>query len=567
MILQIDSNYRDFRIYPEISQFAININAESFNPLNDVRSTYISEYYAEYVFSWFGNTVCPGISKIPNDSVQIFFIPIQKDQCVIVEFIGVQNLFLKNDFLVGLLFSFNNLSSQIIGFNKTTRVVSLQDSLFSEFNPNFIFTDSFLSENTSTGFITNFSFFWNNNLTILGSSSFFPNPALEFILAEGLSTSLFVQNVTKNWTRPITSIKGRFRNAILQDIPSYSSNDFFIVWRNKSPYLFHSLHLLSFSALYRFIISNPGRSFVVGQKLHSVDYSIICTVTSINPIDGSILSLQIDVPGYDLFIGQVIILYDSNDINHCSIIVSLTSTVLRLEENNIPLFSSQSFFIAIVNPNTQSLFYLYYSLHERNLVYFNIDIIDFQYLNDIVFPYSNSFQVIFLPYHSILPSINIPRISLQEKTCYNVRLLSISLPNLPVCGFNVLLSSFPYLIVTLCNGPTLSLEDSIITNNPNAFSSNFIVPIANIKNPLIVRFVSIRSPINSTIFKLFLRDSIFFSVRIPNGELLRFKTSSSSLLCTSLNEPLNKLYSPNDRQIFVSTIDNSINAVFELIPL
>jgi hypothetical protein len=568
MILQIDSNFRDFRIYPDISQFTININAESYLPENDVRSTYVTDFFAEYVFSWFGNTQCPGISKLPNDSVQIQFIPISSQKIIIVDFIGV-NVIIKNDFLVGLLFSSDNQSSQIIQYNSTTRVALLQDSLFQEFQSNFCYGDPVVGENdVLQGYITNFSFFWKKNLTILGSSPFFPTPALEFLLAEGLSTSLFVQNVTKQWTSRITSVKGRFRNAILEDMPSYSSNDLFIVWKKQSPYMYESLFPLSAFALYRFVIHRSGTGFSIGQLLHSLDFSILCTVTSIDVRDGSIFSLEINLPGDNLSIGQEIILYDEANTNTCTILVTDTKSVLRVSSpfNSSMYFSSQTFLLGIVNKTNQSLFYLYYLSQERQLIYFNIDIIDFEYLNNVVFQEMNRFQVFFIPYRSNLPSINIPRISLQEKTCYKIRLLSISLPNLPVCGYDVLLSFFPYVIVTLSNGPGSNLEDTLLTNNPNAFSSNFIVPIANIKNPLIVRFVSIRSPFNSATMKLFLRDSIFFSVRIPNGELLRFKTSNQ-IVCSSLDEPLNKLYSPNDRQIFVSNVENSINAVFELIQL
>lgn len=566
MILQIDSNFRDFRVYPDISQFTLNINAEPVNPQNDVRSTYITDFFAEYVFSWFGNTQCPGISKLPNDSVQVLFVPISPNAIIVTEFIGVSDISINNNFLIGLMFSFQNKSSQIIQYDSSKRVALLQDSLFQRFYSNVCKQDPIININVLQGFITNFSFFWKTNLTILGSSIFFPTPALEYTQSDGISSSLFVQNVTQNWSTQIISVQGKFRNAVLRDMPSYSSNDLFIIWKKHSPDMYQSSFPLYPSAIYRFIIHESNTGFSIGQSLHSINNDILGTVTQINLRDGSILGLEINLPGQNISIGQEIILYDDNNTNTCTITVTDTKTVLRFDNDQHSHFSSQLFLLGIIDRVRQSLFYLYFLSQENTSIYFNIDIVDFQYLNDVVFTQTDSFQFFFIPYRSNLPSINIPRISLQEKTCYHIRLLSISIPNLPVCGYNVLLSLFPYLIVTLSNGPSSNLEDTLFTNNPNAFSSNFIVPIANIKNPLIVRYVSIRSPFNSTTMKLYLRDSIFFSVRIPNGELLRFKTSNQ-ITCSSLDQPLNKLYSPNDRQIFASNIENSINAVFEVLQL
>lgn len=115
--------------------------------------------------------------------------------------------------------------------------------------------------------------------------------------------------------------------------------------------------------------------------------------------------------------------------------------------------------------------------------------------------------------------------SQQEISCYQIELVDLILPNKILnCGFGSRIAFYPYLYVEVTNisGSSSGMKNSIYSNNPNATSAVFRVPVYDVQNPIASAFVKLDGDGMIQTLKFKPNDNIFFSVRLPNGEL--FKT-------------------------------------------
>jgi hypothetical protein len=116
----------------------------------------------------------------------------------------------------------------------------------------------------------------------------------------------------------------------------------------------------------------------------------------------------------------------------------------------------------------------------------------------------------------------------QEIVCYQIELLNIIIPNKILnCGVGGRIAFYPYIYVELSNisGSSSGMKNSIYSNNPNATSMVFRVPIYDVQNPTNSSFVKLDGDGMTQTLKFKPNDSIFFSVHLSNGEL--FKTLES----------------------------------------
>ena len=116
----------------------------------------------------------------------------------------------------------------------------------------------------------------------------------------------------------------------------------------------------------------------------------------------------------------------------------------------------------------------------------------------------------------------------QEIVCYQIELLNIIIPNKILnCGLGGRIAFYPYIYVELSNisGSSSGMKNSIYSNNPNATSMVFRVPIYDVQNPTNSSFVKLDGDGMTQTLKFKPNDSIFFSVHLSNGEL--FKTLES----------------------------------------
>ena len=107
MIIQLDSNFRDYVTYPYSTNYTITINGTPPEDTHseDVRSSYLCADYIRYAFSWIGKSDVDSnpLSKIPNDSFFIKFVPVSENQLFLVPS-SFEEIIVPNDYFVGLIF-------------------------------------------------------------------------------------------------------------------------------------------------------------------------------------------------------------------------------------------------------------------------------------------------------------------------------------------------------------------------------------------------------------------------------------------------------------------------------
>jgi hypothetical protein len=141
----------------------------------------------------------------------------------------------------------------------------------------------------------------------------------------------------------------------------------------------------------------------------------------------------------------------------------------------------------------------------------NIELLNFSYDNLNPFVYTGSL------------------ISQQELVCYEVDLLSITLPteilNVAEGGY---ITSYPFVYVELSNTCSAGHRNIIYSNNPHSTKMTFKVPVFDIQdNPI---FIKIGGGMSQTI-KFKPNDTLLFTVLMPNGEI--FNTIYSDTITPS----------------------------------
>ena len=113
-------------------------------------------------------------------------------------------------------------------------------------------------------------------------------------------------------------------------------------------------------------------------------------------------------------------------------------------------------------------------------------------------------------------------VSQQEAVCYEIKLLSISLPNAPLAvGEGSRIAFYPYVYVELANisGANAGTKNIIYSNNPNASRMLFRCTIDDISNPISSSFIDLDGDDMVQTIKFKPNDNLRFSVRLPNGEI------------------------------------------------
>ena len=597
MILHLDSTFRNIKNNPFPSEFEIDFNGQPpLNPdVHDIRGQYVTAEYAQYSFRWVGKETS-SLFGIPNDTLPLLVIPLNPLSCLLAV-ASPTDYFLLKDYFVGMIMLLpgTGQSAVVAMYNGNDFTFTLDQPIFTAPFSTMSYREFVRSEYLSnTSPITvpiqliNPTFTAGNNLVILGSTALIASTPTEFALAKGLNTNLFVENVTQKWSSKIKSIVGTYRNVILESFPSYCSGDVFVVWLERVPFSSDSI-VLHISGIQDFILQETGCGYTVGEKLFNSDGTIEFVVELVDP-EGRILRLRCLQAGSFLPPGiSVWLRRRDSEMYDVKVGILQTGNWFRVESNNLPPLlrgisdrKNPFFLIGILNPLNYQMMYFSVIAYYSPLVYLNITSEEVQILNETYASQTDiPFRFFVIPFFSLFPNINAPIVPYQNATCYEVILSSLSLPNLPVCGFDVLLSDLPYVLVTLINVNTPNNDSygTLISNNPSSFSANFVCPIANIRSPQIVKFVVVGSR-QRTVFKFTPRNSLRFRVTLPNGDLLRYSntfvpydvTCNSFSLplsgCQSINQPLNtNTLDDNAVFVFPLTTSNLISATFVMNPI
>ena len=133
-----------------------------------------------------------------------------------------------------------------------------------------------------------------------------------------------------------------------------------------------------------------------------------------------------------------------------------------------------------------------------------IEILPFSYDNFNPFAYSGSM------------------VSQQDTVCYEIQLLSLTLPNSILAIANGGRNAFyPYVYVQLSNvsASGASLKNIIYSNNPNSTNVIFRAPIFDTQDPLNTPFTRIDGGGMIQTIKFKPNDNLYFKVTLPNGEI------------------------------------------------
>lgn len=554
MILQIDSGFRDYNKYPYNSEMCITINGRPISEKNDIRSTNLTENYIQSLFRWVGNSDFNNpLSRLKNDTFLTKIIPINSNQCIIIpENDEIKNLIDTVDYFIGidLWIEETNLSSSIIFYDKRFFLVTLNEDIFQVYFTGLTYDDcdehNNLNHLSIDGYFVNSSYHEKNNIVLLGKTKTNFQQSTKFVISNGPYRGLIVENVTKNWKRRITEINGIFRHVLLEDIPSYDSNDTFILYqdptliRNEKKTFFQNgiedISIISFKQpptyqekfKYKGILLQVKNLLPLEVIILKPGNNIFEKEITLHSISGNELSIRIEK------IGNGIIMKDAVSLNYKLYIIGL-----------IDIFRNDVYYFTIQNL-------------KGNLIY-----LDFTFSEDF---FTHIEYLYFIPFRQVFPNLVIPTVPTQNLICVQTQLVSLILPNLPICGYNIYLADIPYVFVNLSNsqGQGCEISSTIYSNVPNAVSNNFVCPIANVRNPRI-NFV-ILSCKQTAIFKFSPRDSLIFRVSLPDGNLLKYanNTYSNSFGCPPLDIPLNINQTQNGKVVYPYILNNTISAIFEM---
>ena len=105
--------------------------------------------------------------------------------------------------------------------------------------------------------------------------------------------------------------------------------------------------------------------------------------------------------------------------------------------------STENYILAIPDIPKNNISYFLNEYSQNNLIY-----IEFKNFVDL---FISAIYLYFIPYFQNFPNLIVPTIPTQNLICVEAHLVSLILPNLPICGYNIRLSDIPYVFVTLCN--------------------------------------------------------------------------------------------------------------------
>lgn len=554
MIIQIDSGFRDYQRYPFNSEMTIGINGRPNEERNDIRSTNITENFIQSAFQWVGNSENNNpLSKIPKDTFLTKIIPINSNQCLIVpKNDKIKNLVDTIDYFIGieLWIEETNQTSTVILYDKRIFLITLDEDIFNIYFENLSLEDCLKNNNIDdfsiNGYFVNTSYHEKKNLNLLGITKTNYQPMNKFIISTGAYQGLIVENVTKNWKREIIDINGIFRHVILEDIPSYDSNDFFILY--KEPTLLRNEKILFFK--------NGIEHFSILSIKNPPEYQEIFKYKNIilEVINQTPLALKIINPGNDITETEIVL--KSIIGNELKIRIESIGSGFIMKENMT--ISYEFYILGLMDTSSNNVEYFTIQNLKGNIVYFDYFTLEELFLT-VQYLY-------FIPYRQVFPNLVIPTIPTQNLICVETQLISLILPNLPICGYNILLADIPYVFVNLCNsqGQGCEISSTIYSNVPAATTNNFVCPIANIRNPRL-NFVILNCK-QKAIFKFSPRDTLQFRVSLPNGQILKYVNNKYSKIfdCPPLDIPLNLNRKRNEKVIYPYILNNSISAVFEM---
>jgi hypothetical protein len=112
-------------------------------------------------------------------------------------------------------------------------------------------------------------------------------------------------------------------------------------------------------------------------------------------------------------------------------------------------------------------------------------------------------------------------VSQNEAVCYDISLLNLTLPNIPLLTGSRI-AFYPYVYVELSNAtsPIKAAPGIIYSNNPNSKKALFIAAVGQVAQPDLGTFLTLYCKMKKTV-KFKPNDNLIFRVFLPNGTLFQ----------------------------------------------
>lgn len=158
------------------------------------------------------------------------------------------------------------------------------------------------------------------------------------------------------------------------------------------------------------------------------------------------------------------------------------------------------------------LLFLYYNAGNQT----NIADIWYEWNFLEVYQY-DTINIVELEYDNYSPlDYNGTIVSSNQNVCYEMSIINLTLPNKELLTGSSI-AFYPFVYVEIENATSISkAPNTIISNNPPSSKALFTVPIPQVNNPEVQKFVTLTES-DTQIVKFKPNDSIKFSVYLPNG--------------------------------------------------
>lgn len=492
--MNIDSTYRDRKLYPFSTEFGVIVNGTP--AMNSSSNIYSVEniIYARFQWSSASNTIRGNFTDYSEKIITLD--PAHANPTL--------NYYLGCVFVMGS----SQVSSVIVYYDPNKNEITLEDPI----------SPAFYNPADTSYDIINPSNLFNNELLLLGSNLYVnlsqDNVNNLFLLKSGPTNLLYIQNVTKNWILPIYKVLDKYRLVIFNEpMPAYDNDDLFQIRSSNNILVFSVISGNTASSIWEFRIEEEGNGYTVGDTVQAVCPGCLVpaqfTVLRVSE-NGGIKELSMTQPGDGYTVGTYNL---DNGFTNQTARIRVFSSSSVIQVNGFPAVDQvYILYVPKFDPIVTAFFQVLGI--RKNFIYFS---------NPLGQPINPNDQIELMLYQTSSTCLRMPLVSYKQPVCYEVSLTHLILPNQPVFGFDVLPTFFPYLLVELYNTSTQGSNSGILySNNPHTEKVAFYCPVGNPKNPLIVSYLIVLSSSQIQTIKWTPTDNFYFRVLLPNGETLKY---------------------------------------------
>lgn len=593
----LDSRYRDRRNYPRLAEFTVPVNPTPQN--NDSNSIYFLNNELLSAFQWKGNltytaeTLPPFLSDCPVIpdlcSVEGTISGYLASNMILLDAQGSSGV---TNFYTGLLFyvPYSGETSLVAGYDAAMNVLQLNTALATS-------TLAHINSSRNVKYqIINTSVMYINTVCPLGVNKFYLVTSTSgsiqgAYLQQGPASQVYLQNVTRNWISPIETYLGEYRTlAIAKPLvaessltPSpypvnYASTDIFQLRYTEYCISAQASDNSTIGSMKSFVITAHGSGYQKGQTVqasfHEGVILVDLVVVSIDPVTGSLIQLRPVTIGQNLQVGDTAEVIGGGDD------VSSTNATIRVTEVGmaVPIQLSQtSSLLSSLEPDACIVFYPHFDPTTNLIIYERSYFLYLGHYQNYVF--FSSFLLVdepglfqkgdwieFQPLQQQTVGLDIPFSPVYRfPVCYEVRLVSLILPNQLVVGYQTLPSFFPFFYLELYNvSGSMNNQQVVYTNIPNSSKLTFYCPNGNPLNPEISQFVIVRSW-QRNIMKWNPVEDIYCRIALPDGSTLQYEFETPSVVINAKETDTDRLLGFQNSITQFTKFNITINLQFTLV--